>query len=87
MHVATIVTECSRAFFASTAPQRIDFPDGTSARWREGTPGLDEEDVCGARGMRVAHRGCSLGPVRAGGAPILVAMLAALIAAVVRRWR
>jgi hypothetical protein len=44
-HRATIVTECSSAYFSWTAPQRIELPSGRVERWREGIayPGSDSE--------------------------------------------
>lgn len=43
VHQATLVTECSREYFEWSAPQRLELPGGTTARWRDGVgyPGTD----------------------------------------------
>jgi hypothetical protein len=69
VHRATLVTECSSDYYQYGAPQRMDFPSGTTARVSAGRRANPTEH-CGSYGVREIYgdgTGSSGKEIRAGG--------------------
>lgn len=84
VHTATTVTECGPEFFESTAPQHIEFSDGTRLATREGAA-MSDDQLCESRGGSLAGGGCSATIGRVRGAPALLAILGIAITLAWRR--
>jgi hypothetical protein len=86
VRTASLVTECSEAFYPSTAPQRLILPSGRATRFREGVEVEDDEALCARSGMRVASGGCAAATAR-GGSAMSVALAIGLVVAIGTRRR
>lgn len=87
VHVATTVTECGPEFFASTAPQHMEFPDGSREELRAGEAGVSDDELCQRRGGRAPGSGCSATIGRVRGLPALLAIIGVALALAWRRRR